>query len=76
MPPEVLEVLKTSLTLSRTGRKGHYQGGDALLEEINKEAKSWMPAGVPTDEQWIRTFRNMDDLEEVMNLKDKNNFIK
>ena len=66
MPSEVLQILTNSLTLSHTGRSGHYQGGDAILEEINKEATSWMPGGVPTDAQWIRTFRNMDDFKEVI----------
>ena len=54
------------MTLSRTGRVGHYQGGDACLEEINKEAKAWIPpTGVPTDTDWVKVFRNLDNLNEV-----------
>lgn len=65
MPEEVKAKMNASITLSRTGRKGHYQGGDAILEEINKEAKSWIPPGVPTETQWIRVFRTMDDIRQV-----------
>ena len=45
---------------------GHYQGGDAMLEEINKEAKSWIsPLGVPTHANWQKKFRTLDMLNEV-----------
>ena len=42
------------------------QGGDALLEEINKESKSLLKmAGVPSTEQWLHVFRNLDELLKV-----------
>ena len=42
------------------------QGRDALLEEINKESKSWLKiAGVPSSEQWLHVFRNLDELSKV-----------
>ena len=34
------------------GRLGHYQSGDAIIEEINKEAKRDV-VGVPDETQWI-----------------------
>ena len=64
MPKEVKEVLHKSFAVSRTGRTAHYQGGDAVLEEINKAAKKGV-IGVPSFNQWQRSFRNLDDLSEV-----------
>ena len=52
MPQELQEVLKNFVTSSRTMTLEKYQGGDALLEEINKENKAWLKmAGVPSTEQ-------------------------
>ena len=67
MPSEVLETLQRSFTLSRTKRSGHYQGGDACLEEINKQGKSWLKlgGGVPNNNRWRRIFRNLEKLEKV-----------
>ena len=50
MPPEIGSVKFSSLVLSRTNRIGHYQSGDAVTEEINKEAKRDL-VGVPSDIQ-------------------------
>ena len=58
------EVLHKSFAVSRTGRTAHYQGGDAVLEEINKAAKKGV-IGVPSFNQWQRSFRNLEDLSEV-----------
>ena len=42
------------------------QGGDTLLEEINKESKPWLKmAGIPSEELWLRVFRNLDELNKV-----------
>nr|XP_054760538.1 uncharacterized protein LOC129266750 [Lytechinus pictus] len=67
MPKEVLDTLCRSFTLSRTGRSGHYQGGDACLEEINKEGKAWLKlgGGIPNDMRWRRIFRNLKKLEKL-----------
>ena len=57
MPNTVKAIVMDSLSLSRTGQSGHYQGGDACLEEINKAAKSWIPCtGVPFDKYWLKVF--------------------
>ena len=42
----LLDQKHLSLVLSRTGRVGHYQSGDAIIEEVNKEAKRDL-VGVP-----------------------------
>lgn len=66
MPPELQNVLIKHKTASRTGDIGQSQGGDAMLEEINKESKSWLKlSGVPSEEQWLRVFSNLDDLNKV-----------
>lgn len=52
MPDELKDIVKSSLTLSRTGNTGHYHGGDDCLEEINKEAKCWIsPKGIPSENE-------------------------
>ena len=66
MPKELLAVLEEHISSSRTNTEGKYQGGDALLEEFNKESKSWLKlAGIPTGEQWTQVFRNLDDMNNV-----------
>lgn len=66
MPEALRTVMDAYITGSRTMRNDKCQGGDALLEEINKESKSWLKmAGIPTEDQWTRVFRNLDDLNEV-----------
>ena len=66
MPQKVKEIVFSSMTLSRVGNIGHFQGGDACLEEVNKEAKAWIsPVGVPSDRDWIKVLRNLDKLNEV-----------
>ena len=64
LPEEVRELIQNTITTSRNGKIGHYQGGDALLEEINKNAKKWV-IGVPTDKQWKQSFRNLDTVTKV-----------
>ena len=67
MPEKLREVLKKYVSGSRTMSIEKCQGGDALLEETNKEVKSWLKmAGVPTEAQWLNVFRNLDDLTKVM----------
>ena len=59
MPHEIRALKYSSLVLSRTGRSGHYQSGDAVIEEINKEAKRDL-VGVPNETQWKISVRNLD----------------
>ena len=66
MPDQLRERLDCVPSYSRNNNVGHYQGGDAMLEEINKEAKSWIsPLGVPTNANWQKIFRTLDMLNEV-----------
>ena len=50
--------------MSRTGRIGHYKSGDAIIEEINNEGKRDL-VGVPNENQWKRSFRNLDMMNKI-----------
>ena len=64
IPNEVKQCMYSTFSMSRNGKDGHYQGGDVMIEEINKQGKEWI-IGVPTEMQWQRSFRNLDVLEEL-----------
>ena len=66
-PLPLKQIVLGCLTASRGSNIVHYQGGDALLEEINKEAKEWM-TGAPTEAQWQRSFRNLDSISKVQHM--------
>ena len=66
MPKELHDCMKKYVSSSRTGKTGKCQGGDALLEEVNKESKSWLIlSGIPSEQHWLRVFRSLDKLNEV-----------
>ena len=60
MPREVLNLKYSSLVLSRAGCAGHYQSGDAIIEEGKRDL-----VGVTNETQWTRAFRNLDMMNEV-----------
>lgn len=64
MPSDIKNMKYNNFSLSRTGRAGHYQSGDAAIEEVNKEGKRWI-MGVPSAKEWIRSFRNLDNLNRI-----------
>ena len=64
MPDQVREIVYSLMSSSRNNSGGHYQSGDAHVEEINKKAKKWV-IGVPTHAQWIQSFRNLDKLDTI-----------
>ncbi len=47
--------------------KGPSRGEDLdfRTESINQQSKSWISHGVPTEEVWLRIFRNLESLEKV-----------
>ncbi|KAJ8030711.1 hypothetical protein HOLleu_27195 [Holothuria leucospilota] len=47
------------------GKKGKMEDMDFQLENVNKRSKSWNPVGVPTEEDWMRTFRNLKKLDQL-----------
>ena len=62
IPNEVKQCMHLTFSMSRNGKDGHYQGGDVIIEEINKLGKKWI-IDVPTEMQWQRSFRNLDVVE-------------
>ena len=63
MPAELRAVMEKYMSGSRTMTLGKCQGRDVMLEEINKKTKFWLKiAGIPTKDQWLHVFRNLDDL--------------
>ncbi|XP_072014086.1 uncharacterized protein [Amphiura filiformis] len=66
MPNDARTALYEAHTLSRCNKVGHYQGGDANLEELNKEVKQHVSCtGVPTRNQWQQVFRNLPKMKKV-----------
>lgn len=64
MPNNLRETMYKYVSSSKTMIPGKCQGGDAMLEELNKESKSWLKmAGIPGEEQCV--FRYIDSLNEV-----------
>ena len=62
--------MASSVSQSRTENTGHYQGVDACLEEINKLGKTRVSSnGVPTEDDWLRAFRNADKLDQVSHFR-------
>ncbi|KAJ8048815.1 hypothetical protein HOLleu_01285 [Holothuria leucospilota] len=47
------------------GKKGKMEDMDFQLENVNKRSKSWNPVGVPTEEDWMRNFRNLKKLDQL-----------
>ena len=66
MLEELNSLKKQFMSGSRTGNIDKSQRGDALLKEVNKDSKSWLKmAGIPSEKQWLRVFRNLDKLNEL-----------
>ena len=66
MPEDLSRVMQKYISTSRTQTLNKCQGGNATLEVVNKEAKSWLKtAGVPSEAQWLQVFRNLDELTKV-----------
>ena len=63
MSEDLSRVMQKYISASRTQTLNKCQGGDVTLEEVNKEAKSWLrTAGVPSEAQWLlQLFRNLDE---------------
>ncbi|MEW8543116.1 MAG: hypothetical protein AB2693_06235 [Candidatus Thiodiazotropha sp.] len=65
-PPDLSMYVKMSESISVSGNPQKGEGGDFILENKNKRIKMWLPYGVPTEKQWVRVNRNLDNLDEIM----------
>ena len=66
-PKPVEEQLSKAASFSTSGNKSKGQDADFVLEEVNKDSKSWISRGVPDDMMWLTVCRNLDGLKKVKN---------
>ena len=52
MPPELQKDMDAYASVPRTRHKGKCQSSDAMLEEVNKESKSWLKLSGVRSVQW------------------------
>ena len=64
-PPEILKYVSQNIMCSQSGHPTKAEGGDFILESVNKKIKSWMPPGVPTEDRWIRVCRNLPCMDLI-----------
>ena len=65
LPEKLLSFLNENESISKTGDISKGQGFDFILEEINRDIKSWIRRGVATDNMWLGVCRNFDRLNEL-----------
>jgi hypothetical protein len=64
-PSAVREFIEKNESDSVSGNHNKGEGGDFVLENINRKIKSFMPPGLSSDERWTTVCRNIDRLDEV-----------
>ena len=67
-PDEVSTFLKSNEAFSVSGLDHKGEGGDFVLEAWNRRIKRLLPPGLPTDADWLRVCRNLENVEQVNNL--------
>lgn len=65
-PSAVHDFIKQNESYSVSGNESKGEGGDFVLENLNRKSKSFMPPGLPSDEKWLTISRNIDKLDEVI----------
>lgn len=63
MPSDVLELSNSYTSITTSGNESAGQDFDFILEEKNRQLKSWIPKGVPSDQIWQEVCRNNEPLE-------------
>ena len=61
MPHEIGTFYDQHSTISVSGHHSKGEGTYMVLEAKNRRLKMWMPPGVPTEAQWLRTCRNIQN---------------
>ena len=71
-PPEIKTFISENIACSQSGHPSKAEGGDFILESVNKKIKGWMPPGVPTEDRWMRVCRNLPSMDSIkLNLQQK-----
>ena len=64
-PKEIQELLNQHFTITINGDPSKREDWDFILEMINKQTKSWMPNGVPSELLWTNACRNAEKLKFI-----------
>lgn len=59
------EFIANHESYSVSGNECKGEGGDFVLENLNRSSKSFMPPGMPSKERWKIIYRNMDRLDKI-----------
>ncbi|KAJ8017459.1 hypothetical protein HOLleu_45119 [Holothuria leucospilota] len=65
MPSDVKKFVHDHQSINRSGHSGRGEDMDFQLENLNKRSKVWTPKGVPSESDWLRTFRNLEKLDKA-----------
>lgn len=65
MPEQLRNHLDNHESMSKSGDVSKGQGYDFVLEEYNRDIKSWIRRGVATDEMWLSVCRNFEHLNDL-----------
>lgn len=63
-PEELTKFIRKTESVSTSGNKSKGEDMDACLEEVNKDSKVWQH-GTMTVMDWLRIFRNLENLTKV-----------
>ena len=66
-PPEIQNYISDNESFSQSGHESKGEGGDFVLENMNKRIKSLIPKGVPTEDVWLQACRSFETLDKVSN---------
>ncbi len=64
-PPPIQQFLKENQAFKVTNNTGRLEGGDFVLEGRNRRTKMCAPPAISSHQQWLRTCRILDPVEEV-----------
>ena len=65
LPAEVRQLTSHHCSISKSGHLNKGQGYDLILKEENKQVKSWLKGGIPSDKIWLATCRNHQSLKHI-----------
>jgi len=66
LPEQLHSFFTNNESFSISGYNFKGEGGDFVLESKNRKFKQWMPPGLPDEKRWLRSVRNIDRLDKVI----------
>ncbi|XP_060579799.1 uncharacterized protein LOC132712676 [Ruditapes philippinarum] len=64
-PPEVKHFLQKTQSFTVSGHPSKGEGGDFILEAINKKIQRWLPPGIPLEKHWRQVCRTAHILDKI-----------